>query len=172
MVYRMVFNQTAYFGRGAIKEIPTAAKAHGFRKAFIVTDPILLKTGTVTKVTDVLDDAGIPYEIFDNVKPNPPAECIKDGVEKFTGEKYRDIADAFGVADAYSGDLETVREEAVQAVRDLTRTLHNPTTISEVGATKDDLEPLAHDAFRDVCTPGNPRKATEEDILKIYTSLM
>jgi lactaldehyde reductase len=383
MVYRMVFNQTAYFGRGAIKEISSAAKAHGFHKAFIVTDPILLKTGTVDKVTAVLDEAGIPYDIFDNVKPNPPVECIKDGVEKFTrakadfliglgggspqdtckgigivvanpefsdvlslegvadtknpsipifgvpttagtasettinyvitdterkrkfvavdphdiplvafvdpdltdtmprglkvatgldalthaiegyvtpgswslsdclsmqsirmiahnlaksadgdvpageqmayasyitgmaysnvglglvhgmahplggrldvahgvangillapvmdynkdytGDKYRDIADAFSVADAYTGELERVRDEAVRAVRDLTVSLGNPTTISEVGATQDDLKPLAHDAFRDVCTPGNPRQATEEDILGIYTSLM
>ena len=381
MVYRMIFNQTAYFGRGAIKEIPNVAKSHGFTKAFIVTDPVLLKTGTVKKVTDVLDEAGMPYEVFDNVKPNPPVECIQDGVAKFaasgadfliglgggspqdtckgigivtanpefadvlslegvadtknpsvpifgvpttagtasettinyvitdtankrkfvavdphdipivafvdpdltdsmprglkvatgldalthaiegyitpgawslsdclqtirmiaknlaksadgdvaageqmayasyitgmaysnvglglvhgmahplggrlgvahgvangillapvmeynkdyTGEKYRDIADAFGVEDAYTGDIEKVREEAVQAVHKLTIDLKNPTKISEVGATEADLEPLAHDAFHDVCTPGNPRQATQEDILKIYTSLM
>ena len=60
MVYRMIFNQTAYFGRGAIKEIPGVAKSHGFTKAFIVTDPVLLETGTVKKVTDVLDEAGMP----------------------------------------------------------------------------------------------------------------
>ena len=83
MVYRMIFNQTAYFGRGAIKEIPAVAKSHGFTKAFIVTDPVLLETGTVKKVTDVLDEAGRPYEVFDNVKPNPPVECIQDGVAKF-----------------------------------------------------------------------------------------
>ena len=83
MVYRMIFNQTAYFGRGAIKEIPVAAKARGFKKAFIVTDPVLLETGTAAKVTAVLDEAGLPYEIFDNVKPNPPVECIQDGVKKF-----------------------------------------------------------------------------------------
>ena len=351
MVYRMIFNQTAYFGRGAIKEIPAVAKQHGFTKAFIVTDPVLLETGTAEKVTKVLDEAGLPYEVFSNVKPNPPVECIKDGVAKFadvlslegvadtknpsvpifgvpttagtasettinyvvtdtankrkfvavdphdipivafvdpdltdsmprglkvatgldalthaiegyitpgawslsdclsmqtirmiaknlaksadgdipageqmayasyitgmaysnvglglvhgmahplggrlgvahgvangillapvmeynkdfTGEKYRDIADAFGVEDAYTGDLEKVREEAVQAVHKLTVDLKNPTTISEVGATEADLEPLAHDAFHDVCTPGNPRQATEEDILAIYKSLM
>ena len=339
MVYRMIFNQTAYFGRGAIKEIPAVAKQHGFKKAFIVTDPVLLETGTAKKVTKVLDEAGLPYEVFSNVKPNPPVECIKDGVAKFaesgadfliglgggspqdtckgigiitdtankrkfvavdphdipivafvdpdltdsmprglkvatgldalthaiegyitpgawslsdclsmqtirmiaknlaksadgdipageqmayasyitgmaysnvglglvhgmahplggrlgvahgvangillapvmeynkdfTGEKYRDIADAFGVEDAYTGDLEKVREEAVQAVHKLTVDLKNPTTISEVGATEADLEPLAHDAFHDVCTPGNPRQATEEDILAIYKSLM
>ena len=383
MVYRMIFNQTAYFGRGAIKEIPAVAKQHGFTKAFIVTDPVLLETGTAEKVTKVLDEAGLSYEVFSNVKPNPPVECIKDGVAKFaesgadfliglgsgspqdtckgigiitanpefadvlslegvadtknpsvpifgvpttagtasettinyvvtdtankrkfvavdphdipivafvdpdltdsmprglkvatgldalthaiegyitpgawslsdclsmqtirmiaqnlaksadgdipageqmayasyitgmaysnvglglvhgmahplggrlgvahgvangillapvmeynkdyTGEKYRDIADAFGVEDAYTGDLEKVREEAVQAVHKLTVDLKNPTTISEVGATEGDLEPLAHDAFNDVCTPGNPRQATEEDILAIYKSLM
>ena len=83
MVYRMIFNQTAYFGRGAIKEIPNVAKAHGFKKAFVVTDPVLVKTGTVKRVTDVLESAGLPYEVFDNVKPNPPVECIQDGVEKF-----------------------------------------------------------------------------------------
>ena len=83
MVYRMIFNQTAYFGRGAIKEIPGVAKSHGFTKAFIVTDPVLLETGTAKKVTDVLDEAGMPYEVFSNVKPNPPVECIQDGVAKF-----------------------------------------------------------------------------------------
>lgn len=83
MVYRMIFNQEAYFGRGAIKQIPDVAKAHGFTKAFIVTDPVLIETGTVKKVTDVLDEAGMPYEVFSNVQPNPPVECIKDGVAKF-----------------------------------------------------------------------------------------
>ena len=98
----------------------------------------------------------------------PVMEYNKD----YTGEKYRDIADAFGIADAYTGDIETVREEAVQAVHKLTVDLKNPTKISEVGATEADLEPLAHDAFHDVCTPGNPRQATQEDILAIYKSLM
>ena len=372
MVYRMIFNQTAYFGRGAIKEIPAVAKQHGFTKAFIVTDPVLLETGTAEKVTKVLDEAGLPYEVFSNVKPNPPVECIKDGVAKFAesgadfliglgggspqdtckgigiitaNPEFADVLSLEGVADtknpsvpifgvpttagtasettinyvvtdtankrkfvavdphdipivafvdpdltdsmprglkvatgldalthaiegyitpgawslsdclsmqtirmiaknlaksadgdipageqmayasyitgmAYSnvglglvhgmahplggrlgvahgvangillapvmeynkdytgekyrdtGDLETVREEAVQAVHKLTVDLKNPTTISEVGATEADLAPLAHDAFNDVCTPGNPRQATEEDILKIYTSLM
>ena len=98
----------------------------------------------------------------------PVMEYNKD----YTGEKYRDIADAFGIADAYTGDIETVREEAVRAVHKLTVDLKNPTKISEVGATEADLEPLAHDAFHDVCTPGNPRQATQEDILAIYKSLM
>lgn len=383
MVYRMIFNQTAYFGRGAIQEIPAAAKSRGFTKAFIVTDPVLVENGTVKKVTDVLDGAGIPYEIFDDVQPNPPVENIQHGVDAFkqsgadfliglgggspqdtckgigivvanpefadvlslegvadtknpsvpifgvpttagtasettinyvitdthnkrkfvavdphdipivafvdpdltdgmprslkvatgldalthaiesvitpgawslsdalsmqtirmiaqnlaksvdgdseagekmayasyitgmaysnvglglvhgmahplggqlgvahgvangillapvmeynkeyTGEKYRDIADAFAVEDAYTGDLDHVRDEAVAAVAQLTKDLGNPTTISEVGATQNDIESLARDAAADVCTPGNPRPATQEDIAKIYTSLL
>ncbi len=92
--------------------------------------------------------------------------------KEFSGEKYRAIANAFGVEDAFTGELEKVRDEAVEAVRTLTKELGNPTTISEVGATEADLPLLAHDAFVDVCTPGNPRQATEEDILAIYTSLM
>lgn len=383
MVYRMILNQTAYFGRGAIKEIPQAAKAQGFTKAFIVTDPVLRKAGIVDKITGVLKEGSIDYEIFDNVKPNPPIECIQDGVEKFkasgadfliglgggspqdtckgigiivanpefadvrslegvadtkhpsvpifgvpttagtasettinyvvtdtaklrkfvavdphdipvvafvdpdltdsqpralkvatgldalthaiegfitpgawslsdclslqairmiaknlaksadgdipageqmayasyitgmaysnvglglvhgmahplggrlgvahgvangillapvmaynkdySGEKYRDIADAFGVANAYSDDLEKVRDAAVAAVHELTVKLGNPTKISEVGASQDDIEGLSRDAFADVCTPGNPRKATLEDIRAIYESLL
>lgn len=385
MVYRMIFNQEAYFGRGAIKEIPNVAKAHGFTKAFIVTDQVLLKTGTVKKVTDVLDAAGMPYEIFDNVKPNPPVECIQDGVQKFktagadfliglgggspqdtckgigiitanpefadvlslegtaatknpsipifgvpttagtasettinyvvtdtakkrkfvavdphdiplvafvdpdmtdsmprslkvatgldalthaiegfvtpgawelsnclslqtirmiaanlaksadgdvkageemayasyitgmaysnvglglvhgmahalggllgvahgvangillapvmeynkdyTGEKYRAIAHAFGDQDSYNPDraIDEVREEAVQKIHQLTVDLGNPTTISEVGAKESDIDGLTDNAFKDVCTGGNPRKPTKEDIHAIYESLM
>ncbi|MFC0266244.1 lactaldehyde reductase [Alloscardovia macacae] len=385
MVYRMIFNQESYFGRGAVQNIPAVAKAHGFTKAFIVTDPTLADpaVGTVERITKILDEEELPYEVFTNVKPNPPVENVLDGVEKFkesgadfliglgggspqdtckgigiivtnpefgdvlslegvadtknpsvpifgvpttagtasettinyvitdtanqrkfvavdphdipvvafvdpdlmdgmpralkvatgldalthaiegfitpggwelsdalslkaiemiaqnlaksaegdvpagenmayasyitgmaysnvglglvhgmahplggrldvphgvangillapvmeynkeyTGEKYRDIAHAFGVEDAYTGALDVVRDEAVQAVRDLTATLGNPTTISEVGATEADLELLARDAFADVCTPGNPRPATEADILGMYTALM
>ena len=111
---------------------------------------------------------GVAHGVANGILLAPVMEYNKD----FTGEKYRDIAQAFGVADAMTGDLETVREEAVQAVHQLTVDLGNPTKISQVGATEADLKPLAHDAFHDVCTPGNPRKATEEDILAIYTSLM
>ncbi|EFA23532.1 lactaldehyde reductase [Bifidobacterium gallicum] len=383
MVYRMIFNQTAYFGRGAINEIPAAAKSRGFKKAFIVTDRVLVDNGTVKKVTDVLDAAGMPYVVFDDVQPNPPVENIQHGVEEFkksgadfliglgggspqdtckgigivvanpefadvlslegvadtrhpsvpifgvpttagtasettinyvvtdtknkrkfvavdphdipilafvdpdltdgmprslkvatgldalthaiesvvtpgawslsdalsmqtirmiaqnlaksvdgdvdageqmayasyitgmsysnvglglvhgmahplggqlgvahgvangillapvmefnkaySGEKYRDIADAFGVEGAYSRDLDAVRDDAVAAVAQLTKDLGNPTTISEVGATEDDLEALARDAYADVCTPGNPRKPTQQEIFELYRSLM
>ena len=73
-----VFRPRSHQGDSGRRQDP-----HGFTKAFIVTDPVLLETGTVKKVTDVLDEAGMPYEVFDNVKPNPPVECIQDGVAKF-----------------------------------------------------------------------------------------
>ena len=111
---------------------------------------------------------GVAHGVANGILLAPVMEYNKE----YTGEKYRDIADAFGVQDAYTGDLDHVRDEAVEAVRKLTKELGNPTTISEVGATEADLEGLAHDAFNDVCTPGNPRQATEEDIYAIYKSLM
>ena len=73
MVYRMIFNQTAYFGRGAIKEIPAVAKQHGFTKAFIVTDPVLLETGTAEKVTKVLDEAGRRSSASRTASPSSPS---------------------------------------------------------------------------------------------------
>lgn len=383
MVYPVLFNQNAYFGRGAIKEIPACATSMGLTKAFIVTGPVLTRVGTVAKVTDLLDAAGIAYSIYTDVEPNPPVSNIKQGVKAFkesgadfiiglgggspqdackgigivaanpdfadvlslegaantanpsvpifgvpttagsasettdyyvvtdtekerkfvavdphcmpivafvdpdlmdgmprhlkvasgldclthaiesyinpgawaltealskksfeltaanlaasadgdkeagemmgyssfiagmafsnvglglvhsmahqlggrlgvdhgeangillaavmdfnkgfTGEKYRDIAHAFGVADAYSGVLEDVREEAVAAVRNFALSLGNPATISEVGATQADLTPLAEAAMVDACLPGNPRTPTVEEIRGIYASLM
>ena len=81
---------------------------------------------------------GVAHGVANGILLAPVMEYNKD----YTGEKYRDIADAFGIADAYTGDIETVREEAVQAVHKLTVDLKNPTKISEVGATEADLEPM------------------------------
>ena len=110
----------------------------------------------------------VAHGVANGILLAPIMEYNKD----YSGEKYRDIAAAFDVADAYTGDLETVREEAVQAVATLTRDLGNPTKISEVGATGADIAGLAKDALADVCTPGNPREASLEDITQLYTSLM
>lgn len=383
MVYRMIFNQTGYFGRGAIQSIPVEAASRGFSKAFIVTDPVLITVGVVKRITDILEQAGIGFSVFDNVKPNPPVECIKDGVAKFkesgadfliglgggspqdtckgigiiianpeysdvlslegqvstknpsvpifgvpttagtasettinyvvtdvehqrkfvavdphdipvvafvdpdltdsqprslkvatgldalthaiesyitpgawvlsdalslqtirmvaqylrasvdgdpfageqmayasyitgmaysnvglglvhgmahplggrlgvphgvanaillapvmeynkeyTGEKYRDIAHAFGLKNAYKDDLDAVRDATIAAVRQLATDLESPSTISEVGATVADIEGLTADAMADVCTPGNPRTPTAEDVRAIYESLL
>lgn len=90
----------------------------------------------------------------------------------YTGEKYRDIAAAFGVADAHTMPLADARAAAVKAVKDLTVSLGNPTTISEVGATEADVPALAEAAFADVCTGGNPRPTSVADIEALYRSLL
>ena len=82
MVYRMIFNQTAYFGRGAIKEIPAVAKQHGFKKAFIVTDSFLFKRGFTKNITDKLDELGIQYACFYDVAPDPTLGCAMEGVKQ------------------------------------------------------------------------------------------
>lgn len=86
----MILNETSYFGAGAISEIVTEAKARGFKKALIVTDKDLVKFNVVKKVTDLLDEASLAYEIFDEVKANPTVEIVKSGVDTFknTGADY------------------------------------------------------------------------------------
>lgn len=383
MSYRMILNQTAHFGRGTIKLLPEELKKRGYKKALLITDPILLKTGTAKKVTDILDAAGFPYEVFSDVAPNPPVENVKAGVKAcadagadvllglgggspqdtakavgiittnpefadvlslegvadtkkpalpiigipttagtasettinyvitdvankrkfvcvdphdipimaivdpdlmdsmpralkvstgldalthaiegyitpgawelsdavhltsirmiaenlrksadgdreagekmayasyiagigysnvglglvhgmahplggrygaphgvangillpsvmrynadFTGEKYRAIAHAFGVNDAYTMSLEDARKAACDKVLALVVDLGNPTKISEVGVDESGLDALAQDAFNDVCTPGNPREATLEEIRALYAALL
>lgn len=83
MVNRIVLNETSYFGAGAISVIPDEFLGRGFKKAFVVTDKDLLKFNVAQKVTNVLDKAGIAYEIYDNVKANPTIENVRTGVEKF-----------------------------------------------------------------------------------------
>ena len=383
MTHRMIFNQTGHFGRGAIAAIPEEITRRGLSRVFIVTDPVLAENGTATRITDLLDAAGISWEIFSDVVPNPPVEKVQAGLAAFraagaelliglgggspqdtckaisviatnpefedvlsleglsptknpgvpiigvpttagtacettinyvitdtarqrkfvcvdphdipvvavvdpdlmdamprslkvatgldalthaiegyitpgawdlsdalclrsiqmiaanlrraaegdpdaveamglaayingmaysnvglglvhgmahplggrygaphglangillapvmaynaeyTGEKYRDIAQAFGVADAQTMPLEQARQAAVDAVAQLTVDLGNPTTISAVGVDEAGIADLTEDAFNDVCTPGNPRPATREDIEAIYRSLL
>ena len=83
MVNRFVLNETSYHGAGAIKEIATEVKARGFKKAFVCSDPDLIKFGVTKKVTDVLDNADIDYEIYSEIKPNPTIENVKTGVAAF-----------------------------------------------------------------------------------------
>ena len=383
MTHRMIFNQTSYFGRGAISNLVPELRSRNLTKALLITDAILLETGVTAKITDQLDEAGFPYEVFSDVRPNPPVENVKAGVEAFnncgadvliglgggspqdtakavgiiaanpefsdvlslegvadtkkpsipiigipttagtasettinyvitdtqnqrkfvcvdphdipvlaivdpdltdsmprglkaatgldalthaiegyitkgawelsdsvhmtairmaaenleksldgdaeagekmayasyiagmgysnvglglvhgmahplggrygaphgvangillapvmrynaehTGEKYRDIAHAFGVEGAYEMPLGDARKAACDAVADLTIRVGNPTKISEVGVDESGLDALADDAFADVCTPGNPREATRDEIREIYASLL
>ena len=83
MVNRFVLNETSYHGAGAIKEIATEVNGRGFKKAFVCSDPDLIKFGVTKKVTDVLDNADIDYEIYSEIKPNPTIENVKTGVTAF-----------------------------------------------------------------------------------------
>ncbi len=83
MVNRFVLNETSYHGAGAIKMIPEEVKARGFKKVFLASDPDLLKFNVTKKVTDLLDEAAIPYEIYSDIKPNPTIENVQHGVAAF-----------------------------------------------------------------------------------------
>ena len=83
MANRFVLNETSYHGKGAIKEIATEIKARGFKKAFVCSDPDLIKFNVTKKVTDVLDEAKISYDVFSDIKPNPTIENVQNGVAAF-----------------------------------------------------------------------------------------
>ena len=78
-----ILNETSYHGAGAIKEIVTEAKARGFKKAFVCSDPDLIKFGVTTKVTSLLDENGLAYEIYSNIKANPTISNVQTGVAAF-----------------------------------------------------------------------------------------
>ena len=80
---RFILNETSYHGKGAIASIVTEANARGFKKAFVCSDPDLIKFQVSTKVTDLLDKANMPYEVYSNIKANPTIENVQSGVEAF-----------------------------------------------------------------------------------------
>ena len=81
MANRFVLNETSYHGKGAIEAIPTEAKARGFKKALVCSDPDLIKFGVTAKVTNLLDEAGLAYEVYSDIKANPTIENVQHGVE-------------------------------------------------------------------------------------------
>lgn len=83
MANRFILNETSYHGAGAIKEIAGEAVRRGFQKALVCSDPDLLKFGVTKKVTDVMDEAGLPYEIYSDIKANPSIENVQNGVKAF-----------------------------------------------------------------------------------------
>ena len=82
-VNRFVLNNVSYHGAGAIKEIPGEIKRRGFQKAFVCSDPDLVGFGVTAKVTDELDAEGIAWSLYDEIKPNPTIQNVKDGVAAF-----------------------------------------------------------------------------------------
>ncbi|MDO4670958.1 MAG: lactaldehyde reductase [Aerococcus sp.] len=81
MTYRMILNERSYFGAGAIKNIPVEVKNRGLKQAIVVTDRGIREAGVCDKVTDLLDEAGISYVIYDDVQPNPTVENVQHGVQ-------------------------------------------------------------------------------------------
>ena len=82
-VNRFVLNAISYHGKGAIQEIPGLIKSRGFKKAFVASDPDLVKFGVTAKVTDLLKANDIDFEVYSNIKPNPTIENVQCGVEAF-----------------------------------------------------------------------------------------
>ena len=82
-VNRFVLNGVSYHGKGTIREIPGLIAAKGFKKAFVASDPDLVKFGVTKKVTDLLDDAGMVYEVYSDIKPNPTIENVQSGVAAY-----------------------------------------------------------------------------------------
>lgn len=87
MVNRMILNETSYFGKGAIKQIAAEVKKRNFAKGLVVTDKGLIGAGLVKKVTDILDDAALDYEIYDGILPNPTIAVVNEGVKKLKASK-------------------------------------------------------------------------------------
>lgn len=119
MANRFVLNETSYHGKGAIAAIADEAKGRGFTKAFVCSDPDLIKFGVTKKVLDVLDEAGLIYEVYYEIKPNPTIENVQTGVKAFkvSGADYliaigggssMDTAKAIGIIIA-NPDFEDVR---------------------------------------------------------------
>ena len=83
MANRFILNETSYHGAGAIQAIVTEAQGRGFKKAFVCSDPDLVKFGVTAKVTGLLDAAGLAYELYSDIKPNPTIENVQNGVAAF-----------------------------------------------------------------------------------------
>ena len=81
MSNRFMLNETSYHGHGAIENIVPEAKARGFKKALVCSDPDLIKFGVTSKVTTLLEKGNIAYEIYSNIKPNPTIENVVSGVK-------------------------------------------------------------------------------------------
>jgi len=83
MANRIMLNETSYHGAGAVAEVANEAKARGLKKALLCSDPDLIKFGVTGKVTEVLDNAGLAYEIYSDIKANPTIENVQNGVAAF-----------------------------------------------------------------------------------------
>ena len=111
MAQRFILNGTSYHGKGAIKEIATEAVARGFKKAFVCSDPDLIKFGVTKKVLDVLDENNLAYEVYSDIKPNPTVENVKTGVQAF-----KDAGTDYLIAIGGGSSMDTAAEVTINYV--------------------------------------------------------
>lgn len=97
---------------------------------------------------------------------------VMDYNKEYTSEKYRDIAVAMGISNVEEMTLEEAREAAINSVRQLSLDVGIPRSLTEVGFKEEDIDQIAADAFADVCTGGNPRDTTVEEIIQLYRKLL
>ena len=83
MSNRFILNETSYHGAGAVNDIAVEVQARGFQKAFVCSDPDLVKFGVTQKVLDVLESNDLPYELYSDIKPNPTIENVQTGVAAY-----------------------------------------------------------------------------------------
>lgn len=88
MIHRFILNEVSYFGPGARKMLPQEIKRLGLHKALVATDKELIRFGVAQKVLDVLEEAGVPYELFSEIKPNPTVSNVKAG-ERHSANRVR-----------------------------------------------------------------------------------
>ena len=146
MVRRFILNEVSHFGPGARQVLPDEVKRFGGTKALLVTDKGLIKFGVAKLVTDVLDAASVNYEIYSEIKPNPTVTNVLEGVE--------------------------AAKAACDAVRALAVRVGIPQHLTELGITENDIPRLAQQAMEDVCTPGNPREVTIDDVITLYKKVL
>ena len=96
MTNRIMLNETSYHGAGAIQEIAAEAKSRGYQKALVCSDPDLIRFGVTGKVTDILDQASLAYEIYSDIKANPTIENVQKGVAAYQGGLVLDYIIAIG----------------------------------------------------------------------------
>ena len=145
MVNRIILNETSYHGAGAVQAIVAELAAKGLKKPIVFSDPDLIKFGVTKKVTDLLDKAGIAYEIYSNIQPNPTIENVQGGVA-------------------------AAKKAAFEAAHKLVEDVGIKAKCPEI--REEDLDSISRDALKDACYPGNPREATQDEVKALFRKLM
>ena len=166
MANRFVLNETSYHGKGAIAEIATEIKARAFKKAFVCSDPDLIKFGVTKKVTDILDNAEIAYEVFSEIKANPTVENVQAGVAAFKasgadcivaigGGSSMDTAKAIGIIITNPEFADVVSLEGVAQIHDTFQVLRIQRFTTQQGNTTDVIKTTVfqniNDGFKGEC---------------------